>query len=269
LQYAGSFISQPFKALGNLANNLTASEEDLTSLRDENEELRARIMQMEEYRLENDRLSSLLALSNAYSLEATGARVISRSTDSWNQVLTIDKGSVDGVQLGMPVMSANGLIGQIENVSPFSSVVRLISDEHSGVAVFLQVSRTEGVVTGSVEGLLYLRYIPLNVLVIPGDVVITSGAAGVYPKGIAIGEVVSVTHAAADVYQSIIIKPITRVSTYEEVLILTGGQAEVTLNSDVLTGSTGGNGTGATGDSLSTPNATDDTQTVPQGDQRP
>ncbi len=232
-QYTGALLSRPFQAVGNMTTNLTASQEDISTLTAENEELRALVMQLEEYRQENERLSKMLELADTYSLDSTGARVISRSADTWNRVLTIDKGSSLGLRVGMPVLSANGLLGQIESVSQFSSTVRLITDSQSGVAAFLQSSRIEGIVTGSAEGLVYLSYIPLTATVQPGDVVVTSGAGGVYPKGIAIGEVVSVDYSPTDVYQTIIIKPITRVSTYEEVLVLVGNQSEVQINVNV------------------------------------
>ncbi|NLG10292.1 MAG: rod shape-determining protein MreC [Coriobacteriaceae bacterium] len=232
-QYAGAMLSRPFQAVGNLTANLGADQEDISTLTAENEELRALVMQLEEYRQENERLSKMLELADTYSLDSTGARVISRSADTWNRILTIDKGSSSGLRVGMPVLSANGLLGQIESVSQFSSTVRLITDSQSGVAAFLQSSRTEGIVSGSAEGLVYLSYIPLTATVQPGDVVVTSGAGGVYPKGIAIGEVASVDFSPTDVYQTIIIKPITRVSTYEEVLVLVGNQSEVKINVNV------------------------------------
>jgi len=229
LQHAGAFVAAPFEATTGLVANLSVGQSEIEDLRAQNEELRATVIQLEEYRQENERLQKLLDLSDTYSLESQGARVISRSPDSWNRTLTINKGSADGMAIGMPVMSANGLLGQIESVAPYSSVVRMITDQQSGVAVFLQGSRSEGIVSGSVEGLLYLRYIALDITVIPGDVAITSGAGGVYPKGIIIGEVTSVDYAPSDVYQTIVIRPLVRVATYEEVLVLTGKQASVTI----------------------------------------
>ncbi|MDR2672797.1 MAG: rod shape-determining protein MreC [Coriobacteriales bacterium] len=226
-EQASSIIAAPFNAVGNSVSNLSAGSETLEELQAENEELRSTVMKLEEYRQENERLSKLLELTDAYNLEAVGARILKPSSDSWNQVISIDKGSNDGMAVGMPVMSPNGLIGQVEQVGPFTSVVRLLTDPNSGVAVFLQANRSEGVVTGSIEGLLYLSYTPLNVNVVPGDVVITSGAGGVYPKGIVIGEVTSASYSPSDVYQTIVVKPVARVARYEEVLVLTGRQSEV------------------------------------------
>jgi rod shape-determining protein MreC len=213
---------------------MTTDPATLEDLRQQNEELEAAVIRLEEYQQENERLSQLLELRDVYGLEAVGARIISRSTDSWNQMITINKGSVAGLTIGMPVMSPNGLLGQIESVSLYSSTVRLISDERSGVACFLQASRVEGVVAGSVEGLLYLQFIPLTVEVKPGDAIITSGAGGVYPKGIPIGEVASVEFISSDVSQTIVVKPLTRVAVFEEVLVLIGNESEIQPNPAAL-----------------------------------
>lgn len=231
LDYASSLLGSSAETVGTAVGDLTASEETLSQLKDHNEELAALVMQLEEYRLENERLKELLELSDAYSLESTAAHILRPSVDSLNQAIIIDKGTADGIAVGMPVMSPNGLIGQIESVSAYTAQVRLLTDPNSGVAVFLQANRSEGVLTGSVDRLLYLNYIALDVEVVPGDVVVSSGAGGVYPKGIVIGEVTSVTSSPSDVYQTIVVKPSARVKYYEEIMVLTGRQTEITLNS--------------------------------------
>jgi rod shape-determining protein MreC len=262
LRLVGSVITTPISALGTFLTNVTTDEETVAALRAHNEELESQVIRMEEYRQENERLSQLLGLKDAYNLETVGARVISTSTDSWNRTITINKGSRAGLAVGMPVMSANGLIGQVESVGLFSSVVRLIVDEVSGVSAFLQSSRTEGVLSGSIDGVLRLDFIPLSVAVEPGDAVITSGAGGVFPKGIPIGEVMTVEPGASGVYHSIIVKPVTRVAAYEEVLVLIGSEAEISpaeqsagegaATGDGGAGGTDGGGTDAANSSDST-----------------
>jgi rod shape-determining protein MreC len=259
---ASSYLGSATQTIGDAVADATASPATLTELQAQNAELAALVMQLEEYRLENERLTVLLQLADAYSLDYTAAHIIKTSIDSWDQTITIDKGSRDGIAVGMPVMSPNGLIGQIESVGPFTAQVRLLTDQNSGVSVFIQSNRTEGVLSGSLEGLLYLNYIPLDVEVKPGDAIITSGAGGVYPKGILIGEVTSVTYSPSDVYQTIVVKPMVRVRYYEEVLILTGRPTEVTYNpsadgqsSQAADGSTGeATGDGANADAANTTN---------------
>jgi rod shape-determining protein MreC len=227
IKTAGVIITTPIRAVGDFFENTLTDSATVAGLRAQNEELQSQVILMEEYKKENERFSELLGLKEAYNLESVGARVISTSPDSWNRVITINKGSIAGVAVGMPVMSPNGLIGQIESTSPYSSVVRLITDEKSGVSAFLQSSRAEGILSGSVDGILYLEFITLDVPVEPGDTVITSGAGGVYPKGIPVGEVASVEYVDSDVYKTITVKTITRVAAYEEVLVITGSEAEI------------------------------------------
>lgn len=240
----GSIIGVPFNAIGNAFTNATASQEDLTTLQEQNAELLATVMKLEEYRLENERLNALLELKDAYNMEAVGARVIGRSSDSWNQVIVIDKGTKDGIGAGMPVMDANGLIGQVESAGPLSSTVRLITDEQSGVAAMIQSSRVEGILSGSINGLLYLNYIPVTTTVNVGDIIITSGIGGIYPKGIAIGEVVSVEATAEDLYHTIVVMPISSSENFEEVLVLTGNETELTYTAPTTAADTSV-GTGA------------------------
>ena len=229
-QALGSIISYPVRAIGNAFHNITADTENLRTLERENEELTAEVTRLQEYAEENQRLTLLLDIKDAYSLDATGARVIGQSTDTWNRTITIDKGSRDGVEIGMPVMSANGLVGQVESVSLVSSTVRLITDERSGVACVLQTSRAEGILTGSVEGLLYIKYVPTSYSVEVGDAVVTSGLGGSFPKGIVIGEVTDVQKSDSELYYTILVEPITRVTTYEEVLVVTGDAKDVGLS---------------------------------------
>lgn len=221
LERAGSAIGIPFTALGNAITNASASSDDLTALQEQNAELTAQVAQLEEYRQENERLTALLELEDVYNVDGVGARVIAQSNNAYSDIITIDKGANDGIASGMPVMSAHGLIGQVDTVNQTSSTVRLLTDESSGVAVLLQSSRAEGVLSGSAEGLLYLDYIPKDVEVAVGDVVVTSGMGGVYPKGIVVGEVVDVSQEEGKSYQTIVVKSPASTENYEEVLVLT------------------------------------------------
>ena len=170
-------------------------------------QLRRAVAQGEEYRLEAQRLQALLNLKDAYDLEGVGARVIGRSTDAWNQTITIDAGADEGVETGMTVMGPSGVAGQVVAVSPGSSTVRLLSDPASGAAALIQSSRAEGIVRGSLDGLLYLENIGADVTVSVGDVVLTSGLGGSYVRGLLIGTVARVDGAAGDATRRIVVSP--------------------------------------------------------------
>ena len=134
---AGSAIAMPFQGIGNIFSNLTADQQTLSDLKAENEQLRSRNAELEETNQSTQRLQGLLDLKNTYNLQSTGARVISGSTDSFNNTIVIDKGTSSGLAVGMPVVDSGGVIGQIIECSPTTSTVRLITDEKSGVAAMV------------------------------------------------------------------------------------------------------------------------------------
>lgn len=217
----GTLVSMPFRALGNVAHNLTTDQETLDELEAENDELRARNVELEEAEQTATRLRELLSLQDTYKLQSTGANIVSWSSDSWTRTVTIDKGSTAGVTPDMPVVDANGVLGQVIAVGPTTSTVRLLTDENSSIPVMVQSSRAQGMLTGSVSGQLYLTLVSVDLSVEVGDTVITSGLGGVYPKGLAVGVVTSVESDSGSMYYTIAVEPSANVSGVEEVLVIT------------------------------------------------
>lgn len=224
---AGRWAFTPVRAVTRWTSNLNVDRDQLDTLRTQNEELRTRVMELEEGNLEAARLRSLLDIHDALELESVGARVIGGVTDSWSRTLTIDRGSRDGIALAMPVLAGSGLLGQVVEVGPDASVVRLITDQRSGVAVFIQSNRAEGVVRGTIGDRLLLDYISDETTVTPGDVIITSGMGGVYPKGLVVGEVESVGEIGSSIFREIQVRPAQTPVGVEEVLVIVGRIATV------------------------------------------
>ncbi|MGI6216641.1 MAG: rod shape-determining protein MreC [Coriobacteriales bacterium] len=269
LQRVASFISVPFNAISDSSTNASATTEDLLTLQQENEDLTVQNVQLNDLKSENAELKELLDLKNSYSVETTGATVISRSTDSWNRTITIDKGSADGMEVGMPVMDAsNGLIGQIQSVSATSSVVLLLTDENSGVSVTLQNSGEQGILTGSVDGLLYLEYISTSTGVEVGEAVTTSGLGGTFPKGIVVGKVSRVDSDSSDTYLTIVVEPLGSIGISDYVLVITGETTELTYPTTSSSSSTSDSSSeqSTTTDSSSTSSSSTDTTTSSSSD---
>ena len=229
---AGSAIAMPFQGIGNIFGNLTADQQTLSDLRAENEQLRSRNAELEETNQSTQRLQGLLDLKNSYNLQSTGARVISGSTDSFNNTVVIDKGTSSGLAVGMPVVDSGGVIGQIIECGPTTSTVRLITDEKSGVAAMVQSSRAQGMLMGSASRQITLNLINTNQKVAVGDTVVTSGLGGVFPKGLPLGKVTSVEAAPGSLYYTIVIEPYGNVSTNEEVMVITSLSEEQKATSD-------------------------------------
>ena len=124
LKVVGAAAGSAVESARDAVDDATASEDTLTALRDRNAELTELVTQAEEYRQEAERLESLLGLADTYQIDGIGARVIGRSTDAWNQTVTIDAGSDAGVEAGLTVMGPSGVIGQVVSTSAGSSTVR-------------------------------------------------------------------------------------------------------------------------------------------------
>lgn len=224
--WLGSQIVRPFETFGQMVVDASADEESLTELRDRNAALTAQLAELGEYRLENERLRSMLELSSAYGLRGIAARVVGTSSDDWSRTVTIDKGSASGVNLDMAVTDGKGVVGQVTAVTSSSATVTLLSDPGYQCSALLQDSRATGVLQGSVDGSLHLEYVPVTQGVRVGELVVTSGMGGAYPKGLLIGTVASVTNAPSDVYHTIVVTPVARVANYEEVCVVLSSDAQ-------------------------------------------
>ncbi len=217
----GSVIASPFNGLGNIFANLTASQETLDELREQNKELTAQVAELSEAQETATRLEGLLELKSTYNLQSTAARIVGSSTDAWSRTVTIDKGSLDGLAINMPVTDSSGVIGQIIEVAPTSAVVRLITDEASGVSAMVQSTRAQGILQGQPDGTLRLEYVSVDADVKEGDIIVTSGIGGIYPKGLPLGTVASVEREPNALYYTVVVNVTSTTENNEEVLVIT------------------------------------------------
>jgi rod shape-determining protein MreC len=180
----GGAVAAPFNAIGNAIGNAGASSETLSELKKENERLTAKVAELSEAQETAARLEKLVGLQSTYSLKSTAARIIGSTGDAWSNAVIIDKGANAGFEVGMPVCSSGGVIGQIIEVSATTSTVRLVSDEQSGISAMVQGSRAQGMLRGQADGTLRLEYVVSDAEVSAGDIIITSGIGGSFPKGL-------------------------------------------------------------------------------------
>ncbi len=220
IAYAGDVLTLPFRAAAGWMSGFTVSREEVAELRDQNAQLRRRNAELEEAALENERLRKLVGFVEARDLDAKGAHVIGMPSSSWDGVVVLDVGAEDGIRTGMPVLAEEGLVGQVVEVAPGSSRVRLLTDQRSGAAAYIQRTRGTGVVRGSVHGALGLEFVEREAVPKVGDVVLTSGLGGVYPRGLVIGSVSSVDLRPNDLFPRVVVESRVRFSTLEEVLVL-------------------------------------------------
>jgi rod shape-determining protein MreC len=234
VRLAGSAISMPFQGLGNIFSNLTADQATLSELQAENDELRTRNAELEEAEQTATRLQGLLNLQSTYDLQSTAAHIISGSSDSWSSTVTIDKGTSSGLSVGMPVTSSSGVIGQIVQCGATSSTVLLMTDESSSISAMVQSSRAQGMLDGSAAGEVRLDMIRTDQTVEVGDIVVTSGLGGVFPKGLPLGKVTSVEKNPGSMYYTIVVEPYAHMENAEEVLVITSlTDSQIATSEDV------------------------------------
>lgn len=234
VRLVGSAISMPFQGLGNIFSNLTVDQETLSELQAENDELRSRNAELEEAEQTATRLQGLLDLQSTYDLQSTAAHIISGSSDSWSSTVIIDKGTSSGLSVGMPVTSSSGVIGQIVECGATSSTVLLVTDESSSISAMVQSSRAQGMLHGSAAGEVSLDMIRTDQTVEVGDIVVTSGLGGVFPKGLPLGKVTSVEKNPGSMYYTIVVEPYAHTENAEEVLVITSlTDSQVATSEDV------------------------------------
>ncbi|OGP85751.1 MAG: rod shape-determining protein MreC [Deltaproteobacteria bacterium RBG_16_58_17] len=200
----------------------------LVGLDDENRRLRKRnaglTEQLNRYRegsLEAMRLQKLLDLREGFPQRAVAARVIDRNRSSLFKTLLINKGTADGLRVGLAVLSDQGVVGRIIETSWHASRVLLLIDGNSNIDGLIQRSRAQGILQGAGSAGCSLKYISRAEEVLAGDVVISSGLSGVLPKGLLLGVVTGASRKEGGLFQKIDVAPAVDFEKLEEVLALT------------------------------------------------
>ena len=199
----------------------------LVGIEDENRRLRygnaVLNEQLNNYRegyMEGMRLRKLLNLKDGLTNQVVAARVIDRNRVSLFKTILIDKGTADGMRVGFPVLSEQGVVGRIIETAWHASQVLLLVDGNSNVDGMIQRSRAQGILQGAGSAGCNLKYISRVEEVLPGDVVLTAGLAGVFPKGLLLGVISGVSRKEEGLFQKIDVTPAVDFGRLEEVLAL-------------------------------------------------
>ena len=200
----------------------------LRQVRADNEVLRKRLAETEvalqQQRALADRshlLENLLELRDRTTLKTTGAEIIAAGATPDFRTVTIDKGTREGLAADMAVIAPAGVVGRVVVPSASAAKVQLLVDRNAaaGAVIERRESRAQGVVVGTGDGLLRMEYVSEIADIVVGDVVVTSGIDGIYPKGFVIGRVESVEKTGST-FKTILVKPAVDFSSLEEVLVV-------------------------------------------------
>jgi len=179
-------------------------------------EVRNRCRELE---LENARLRKFIHFQDSSGGILVAAKVIGRDPSPWSRTIMIDKGSLDNLEKGLPVLVSEGVVGQVVEVSRRYARVLLVTDRNSSVDALVQNSRARGIVQGNNSDTCWFQYALRKDEIHPDEIIVSSGLDGVFPKGLVVGRVVDVKKEDSQLFQSITIKTSVDFHKLEEVLV--------------------------------------------------
>lgn len=227
-----AMMSPPEKAMSHTGHGVRGFWGNYIDLRHTREENQALREQVEQLRLEQaalledakqgQRLQELLGFRQKYIYATVPAQVIGTGGSDQSRILTIDKGSKDGLKRDQPVITPDGIVGKLVEVFPHTSQVLEINDQTSGAGVLLEKTRMRGVLRGNAYGQPQIINVLPDDRVKPGERVITSGGDQIFPRGLAVGTVLKVvTDPDREPYVDIVLKPAANLQHLDEVLVVT------------------------------------------------
>lgn len=215
-------ISWPFNTVVSIGKGyvlLVGTQEENQRLRTEHEHLLLENAVMNELQLENERLRDALDFKRLYPPTDVMAQVIGKESSPSSSTITLNKGADHGIRKDMAVITSHGVVGKVHAVLPGTSKVLLLTDPGCTLAVRVMRNREEGLLEGKLVNCA-LKYVSYYADIQVGDLLVTSGLDGIFPKGLAVSRVVSVSKHEAIAFQTVLAEPAVSFSRLEEALVL-------------------------------------------------
>jgi rod shape-determining protein MreC len=232
-EVAGERVSRPFRDAWGYGADLVGAKSENANLREQVAALQKELIQEQTAARENDRFRDILGYVSGPSFpddyRAVVTRVVARPPSAYNQVVLVAAGSSDGIAVNDPVVTEDGLVGLVTEVTANGARVTLLTDQASAVSALVLQSGAAGIIRhGPSDGsALVLDRVGKDELVTEGDLVITAGwrtgnLESLYPRGIPIGMVASVGQQDVDLYKRIQVAPLVDFDSLAEVIVLVG-----------------------------------------------
>ena len=198
-----------------------------TGLQHQVAELRLERAALAEDALEAQRLRALLGFRQSFAATTVVAQVIGTSGSDTSRLLTLDKGSRDGLRPDLPVITPDGIVGKLRDVFPGTSQLLLLSDPTSGAGVILASTRIHAIVRGTPQGRVQILNLTPDSRIKPGETLLTSGGDHVFPRGLPVGTIESIAlDPDHQPFTAITVRPAANLTQLEEVLVVTGTAPE-------------------------------------------
>jgi rod shape-determining protein MreC len=215
-------ITGAYNAVGSVGQSyaiLVRTHRENVRLKEEVERLTLENSITNELLAENGRLRDLLGFKRLQQPASVAVQVIGNESSPSSRTITINKGADDGIGRDMVVITAEGVVGKVQSVLPGTAKVILLTDPGSTLAVQVQRNREEGLLEGKLAQCA-LKYVSYYADIQEGDLLVTSGLDGIYPKGLPVARVAAVTKQEASAFQAVMAEPVVSFSRLEEALVL-------------------------------------------------
>ncbi len=221
-----NFVSEQIMSVGNYFGNIARLKEENLRLQAENNRLLRDKAEAEAIRQENDQLYAFLDLKRDFNkLTVVNCRMISKGSNNFITVFTIDKGTMHGIRKNMPIVSANGIVGIITEEGPVSSRGISLISHNASVGVYLSRTGITGILKGdyalSAEGKCKITGLPSDSDVVIGDPVVTSGNGEIYPRDLSVGTVTEIKKDSNTQTLTLTVTPSCSLSEDETIMVIT------------------------------------------------
>ena len=208
-----TYIKNKFSGNSTFFSDLATIKEENKTLKERNSELEKSLRELEVIKSENETLKEYVNLKDKYTEYTTiPGYVINKNTSNYSNIIVINIGKNDGVDVGMPVIADAGLVGHIISVTDTTAKVQTLLDTSSAVSSVVGTARDSNMLKGT--------YIPTSAALLEGDKVETSGLGGIYPKGITIGTVKQIIETKNLTNRYILVEPAVNFDKLETVLVI-------------------------------------------------
>ncbi len=237
LEVIFSYLFYPFQQSAHSVNSVISNSQQylqlMSKLRRENQAMKKQlesqnyeINRLREGEAALGRLQELLDFRTNNPFEVTAAQVVGVDPSNWYSTIVIDKGRRDGIREKMPVVTHQGVVGQVIKVRQYFSKVLLIMDQRSGIGAMVRRTRTIGVLEGQLGKVALLKYLAPTSEISLNDVVISSGLGGIFPKGLILGTVTRIEQEKTGIYQRVEVSLAVDFARLEEVLVIKNAHLE-------------------------------------------
>ncbi|GAA5165431.1 rod shape-determining protein MreC [Viridibacterium curvum] len=220
LQIAAATPAEFTRNVSNYFNGLITLQRENERLRTAQLKASKELLRDSQLEAENEQLRGLLAIRERVKVSSIAAEILFTARDPFSRKVILDKGGNAGIESGLAVVDAEGVIGQVTRVFPLHAEVTLLSDKEQAIPVLIERSGLRAVMFGTGSGLMELRYLAANADVRVGDRIVTSGLDGVFVKGLPVATVIRASRDAAESFGRILCLPIGGVEKSGAVLVL-------------------------------------------------